>query len=101
PPPPSIYSLSLHDALPISDQLSHDLGPLGIAEIEVVGDCHRPRSDRREVAPSLCHGLLAALERIRLAIARGHVSGEGERLRSVRSEEHTSELQSRFDLVCR
>src|SRR5438067_8303484 len=29
--------------------------------------------------------------------AGGHVTGPGD----VRSEEHTSELQSRFDLVCR
>src|SRR6266704_6278305 len=49
-----IYTLSLHDALPIS--------------------CRSPRSRR----PWRCR-----------------------RARWARSEEHTSELQSRFDLVCR
>src|SRR6266513_6051761 len=52
-----IYTLSLHDALPIS------LGPLAIGLLP-------GREDRRLVC-------------------------------QVRSEEHTSELQSRFDLVCR
>src|SRR5437868_10416892 len=55
-----IYTLSLHDALPISGD---DLG-------QVPADHHRGR----------------------------RVDDRGER---VRSEEHTSELQSRFDLVCR
>src|SRR5437868_15063681 len=57
PPPAEIYTLSLHDALPISFLvvlLGADLWPL---------------------------------------VARG--------LAGWRSEEHTSELQSRFDLVCR
>src|SRR5438132_14219646 len=64
PPPTDIYTLSLHDALPISrdvvqDQISsaHPGGPLVVAP---------------------------------LLDATG-----------VRSEEHTSELQSHSDLVCR
>src|SRR5206468_12094144 len=56
-----IYTLSLHDALPISDA---DRGPIG-------GEIRH----------------------------RGHVAPRGRHLR--RSEEHTSELQSRSDLVCR
>src|SRR5699024_12271749 len=58
PAPPEIYTLSLHDALPIS------LQPLCQA---IGGDDNNAR--------------------LRLALSR--------------SEEHTSELQSRFDLVCR
>src|SRR2546422_5575366 len=58
-----IYTLSLHDALPISD------------------------SARRPIGPDTGAG------------------GEGERQldreRNSRSEEHTSELQSRLHLVCR
>src|SRR5438067_9840181 len=61
-----IYTLSLHDALPISD-----------AE----------RAARRVRA-----GLLALLE-LHLPLRRPPGL--------ARSEEHTSELQSRFDLVCR
>ena len=45
-------------------------GPLGIAEIEVVGDRERQAAHRRDVAPGLGDRLLAALERIGLAIAR-------------------------------
>src|SRR5437868_15248755 len=59
-----IYTLSLHDALPISSRRS-------------AKSCGR-RSPRA-VEPSCCPA--------RMPVAR--------------SEEHTSELQSRFDLVCR
>src|SRR6185312_17275058 len=52
-----IYTLSLHDALPISSDSSHDKPDPSI---------------RRTLSPAL-----------------------------IRSEEHTSELQSRSDLVCR
>src|SRR2546427_7247816 len=56
-----IYTLSLHDALPISDDL-------------------------------LAEGILPA------DVRRDELSGECER---SRSEEHTSELQSQSNLVCR
>ena len=46
------------------DDLAHDLRPLGIAEVEVVGDGDRVGADGGEVAPGLGHRLLAALERI-------------------------------------
>src|SRR6266513_6004177 len=60
---PEIYTLSLHDALPI----------------------FLPRGDRhdRGTAPPRRHAVRAG------------------RADVPRSEEHTSELQSRFDLVCR
>src|SRR3954463_9416432 len=63
--PTEIYTLSLHDALPISERLDHVLLVLGDDE-----------HDRRGLAPG------------------------GEELRR-RSEEHTSELQSHDNLVCR
>src|SRR5436309_5730630 len=62
-----IYTLSLHDALPIF-QHEHD---------RISGSAHRPvvrRSDRHD---------------------------DLRRNRQLRSEEHTSELQSRENLVCR
>src|SRR5690554_7553662 len=68
---PEIYTLSLHDALPISVQASHHL--------------------------LLAHGL--AVEAFdQLGLRR-----PGHRFREplARSEEHTSELQSRPHLVCR
>src|SRR5438067_10176052 len=57
--PTEIYTLSLHDALPISPMRRTSL---------------RPLPSRSPATPSIWRG---------------------------RSEEHTSELQSRFDLVCR
>src|SRR5437868_14085441 len=66
-PTTEIYSLSLHDALPIS--------PPGTPRAR----CSAHTSAARA--------------------ARTPVPGSGPR--SGRSEEHTSELQSRFDLVCR
>src|SRR5437868_9331830 len=63
-----IYTLSLHDALPI---------------------CARGRRARREsVRPA--HGRIRLLP---FPPRQAHLR--------LRSEEHTSELQSRFDLVCR
>src|SRR3712207_8617272 len=68
-----IYTLSLHDALPIFlDEVRLDVGA-------VVGD-------RREGGGHL---------------DRGGVDAVPDRHRPVRSEEHTSELQSRQYLVCR
>src|SRR3712207_8273783 len=76
-----IYTLSLHDALPIFDRdaveaershLRPQVPREGVGTVDLVG----PRRDRilREVAHGLADG---------------------------RSEEHTSELQSRQYLVCR
>src|SRR5207249_11397156 len=85
---PVLYTLSLHDALPISDaraQVVLDEHPLGVGKAELprqprVLDRHQWRRAGPAVAAADLHDL-------------------GQRLR--RSEEHTSELQSRFDLVCR
>src|SRR3989442_2660781 len=63
-----IYTLSLHDALPISPS------PGSPARRGL-----RPNGDRFETP----------------------VRGSARRLKSIRSEEHTSELQSRPHLVCR
>src|SRR5699024_12882738 len=73
PPPTHIYTLSLHDALPI---------------------CHCPVAldEFAESVSSSSAGSSAPSNRLtRWASAAFE----------ARSEEHTSELQSRFDLVCR
>src|SRR5207249_10004404 len=71
-----IYTLSLHDALPISGAA----GPR--AHEQHAGEQARePGVGHHGVYPGRAH------RRALLAL--------------VRSEEHTSELQSRFDLVCR
>ena len=48
-----------------ADELAHDLGPLGIGEVHVVGDGERIGADGGQVAPRLDHGLLGAHPRDR------------------------------------
>src|SRR5207248_9287107 len=67
---PNIYTLSLHDALPISPRL-------------IDGGATRLASSVRPSAIAHCPSSISFL---------------GDR---ARSEEHTSELQSPYDLVCR
>src|SRR5438309_5706271 len=74
-PPPLLYPLSLHDALPICAALR----PAGRPLPAVRQRRHRPRA--------------AALPKMR--------AGPRLLLDLHRSEEHTSELQSQFHLVCR
>src|SRR3712207_7415788 len=75
-----IYTLSLHDALPISDWGWDERVLRTLTSIE--------RAFR-----DLCNDLVALLSRF---------DGYGDRFSSaLRSEEHTSELQSRQYLVCR
>src|SRR5205807_9806906 len=76
PPPPDIYSLSLHDALPISEAWETLTGALGMKGLSV---------GQRWTAPA---GVPA-------------LGGLAENLTQSRSEEHTSELQSPCNLVCR
>src|SRR5688572_33261677 len=76
-PTTEIYTLSLHDALPIS--------PTWVRRRNR-GDARRPSSRRRD-----------ARQRARRRASRRRLDG----LRASRSEEHTSELQSQSNLVCR
>ena len=63
----------LADAFDGADELAHDFGPLGIAEVQIIGGGERQGADGREVAPAFGDRLLAALERVGLAIARRNV----------------------------
>src|SRR5207247_8352246 len=85
-PPPALthlYTLPLHDALPISHQTDR------LAELVC-------SNSFKSVELANAHGLLKAeMRRI------GSVVLEAADAAHVRSEEHTSELQSRVDLVCR
>src|SRR5438034_3696917 len=69
-----IYTLSLHDALPISERVS-GLADHGRAERPALYNQRRGRCEQRREQPY--------------------------RPTAFRSEEHTSELQSHSDLVCR
>src|SRR5207248_11689211 len=73
-----IYTLSLHDALPISHQNTR-LAPTALCPLRARARRARGRD---------------ALQDVSLQVAA--VAG-----RNCRSEEHTSELQSPYDLVCR
>src|SRR5207248_5909483 len=75
------YTLSLHDALPIS--IEHSVRP--------------PRTRRR-----VFRRPTERLRTCRLGLHRPRGSSrDSEKNPEARSEEHTSELQSPYDLVCR
>src|SRR5699024_11536650 len=76
-----IYTLSLHDALPIS---GHIVDPGDRALLDGVHDVYEHQEQSQE--PAAADAAVHAGE-------HAHVHH--------RSEEHTSELQSRFELVCR
>src|SRR5207248_10425366 len=80
-PRSELYTLSLHDALPILTGLrsfSDRTGGCGVCN------------------PTAAWRKLALLETFAARVQRW-----GTRAANVRSEEHTSELQSPYDLVCR
>src|SRR5207249_6068217 len=79
-----IYTLSLHDALPILRRPAAALGGRQVFPAHLL-----PRADRaRNGSPAgVAPGAV-----VKDRLPPGQV---------LRSEEHTSELQSRFDLVCR
>src|SRR3712207_8988812 len=81
-----IYTLSLHDALPISPTRRARLSP------------HHVRFARRADTPAVGR---ARAEVLPLARSRRKDAGARRVLQEARSEEHTSELQSRQYLVCR
>src|SRR2546427_7579844 len=96
PPPTEIYPLSLHDALPICARparraASHYRRRRGDGRAALGGArSARPRAVGREPAGPQC-----------LRNRPGHLPGRGATARRRRSEEHTSELQSQSNLVCR
>src|SRR5699024_12613538 len=97
---PKIYTLSLHDALPI-----YKYSDLAYKEEH---DEMTKTADRR-IAPSAFERMPKLFKIIKPEDGKEYIRIYGnlknERvfrwLRKDRSEEHTSELQSRFDLVCR
>src|SRR5438067_3619421 len=95
PATPEIYTLSLHDALPILRD-------------------ERARRRRERAGEHDLRDLEGIAARAPPVIRDDQIAGRGQRQSRlldgdeeeerdvlVRSEEHTSELQSRFDLVCR
>src|SRR5699024_12578727 len=91
--PTNTYTLSLHDALPISKKnISSNLNTTVFRRIK--NDSNPQQKEDLAFAiqnmESLCNNKddVKLLRESLLSLA-------------IRSEEHTSELQSRFDLVCR
>src|SRR5690606_39898610 len=89
-PTTDVYTLSLHDALPICEPSTNSTvhgpyavrfgGTRGRSAVRQLDDCHARKY------PPLLSGLILFREKV---------------VRKIRSEEHTSELQSRENLVCR
>src|SRR5206468_12201274 len=97
-PTPYTYTLSLHDALPICGELAL------LDRLQIGGGLRGELAleARRHVR---AHPFVALAGRRRHEVPEHErdLAGEGfdQLRRHARSEEHTSELQSRSDLVCR
>src|SRR5690606_41496119 len=89
PPPTEIYTLSLHDALPICDSSEWDASAAAWARSTRLSSAGVEASSAADCATAAT----AATD----CSATDAVTRE----RYSRSEEHTSELQSRENLVCR
>src|SRR5699024_12037870 len=100
PTPPTLtHRLSLHDALPISawravmDAHYASESAQGLTQTRALGEINRFMRET-DVAVGSAGSLPGDMQRL-------WRPGEPGTYHMERSEEHTSELQSRFDLVCR
>src|SRR5206468_12166693 len=94
------YPLSLHDALPIFatlERFSPLAGETSLALSLRIGEALASEG----VTPRFFRVFRATLERLTDRLAAPRSRSERHTLALTRSEEHTSELQSRSDLVCR
>src|SRR5699024_11624582 len=92
-----LLNLSLHDALPILSKFA--------AHWDLIPEIKKLRD---EVAPNTLLTInggipdrQTGMELVEQNGVDGVMIGRGVFKKSIRSEEHTSELKSRFDLVCR
>src|SRR5699024_12795474 len=95
------YSLSLHDALPILLLLAKWL--VDTAWLLIAGPIEPPPSTESLLrVEQITHEETAAVSALRFQqwLFFGEPKATEETAQPLRSEEHTSELQSRFDLVC-
>src|SRR5699024_12483768 len=92
PSPTNIYTLSLHDALPIYfvESSSYEINNRGTDGLEMFGIKKYSHED------NLNHVHWKLTSKFDELIVKELTETVNDR-----SEEHTSELQSRFDLVCR
>src|SRR5690606_42094857 len=94
-----LYPLSLHDALPILNQALSREPSIAVAAAAVAEAQDVLFLGRGAMFPLALEGALK-LKEISYIHAEGYASGELKH-GPIRSEEHTSELQSRENLVCR
>src|SRR5699024_12537136 len=93
------YTPSLHDALPISPLGGHHGGSADTCS----ATGHLPLDEQDSVLPTLRTKNATQYRggQMKWKISYQHVWNMRKSIVQERSEEHTSELQSRFDLVCR
>src|SRR5207249_10865287 len=101
PYPTQFYPLSLHDALPISLILCTLMETIDKVGIERGKQLDTRGGLLQEYVAQLIEREQARSKWRRGAPAANDVVQLLSRIACARSEEHTSELQSRFDLVCR
>src|SRR5699024_12242826 len=89
-PPIDTYTLSLHDALPIYWWQSHKETGLEETHSEFLNNFNNA-----DFIPAIYNPILHKY------YYQNNLKHWDSESMEVRSEEHTSELQSRFDLVCR
>src|SRR5690606_41838677 len=98
PPPPASSTLSLHDALPISDQPEPFQHAWFVRDYDMSGTCNFDET----AVWSLWSWAATTPEDSRVEFyVRTAMTRAGLDTAPQRSEEHTSELQSRENLVCR
>src|SRR5207249_10851944 len=97
PSPSALYTLSLHDALPILPAAVR-CGPGLVMHFSTALPDGSWLAELRAVRGRATQPFPGGSPGQALPLPGGAVATLAER---VRSEEHTSELQSRFDLVCR
>src|SRR5207249_10003198 len=99
--PPLLYTLSLHDALPIFpanvDEFA-DRWALPVDDLRL-WVCLREITHHAVLGRPHVHERLSDLVGRYVSSFEVDSGGVEARLGEIRSEEHTSELQSRFDLV--
>src|SRR5699024_12001975 len=96
-----LYPLSLHDALPISPCKAIPFNAADIANSRTPNQTLRPA--RLASVKSSSSVIIVLFELAKSALPPNKLGTVFEiaLISALRSEEHTSELQSRFDLACR
>src|SRR5206468_7496705 len=101
PPTSTLYTLSLHDALPIYDA-DAEPGVHQMTHRRRIGDLEQRHRTEPRLFAGCDHSFAQAAARFgKDERAAADLAKSDRRSAGQRSEEHTSELQSRSDLVCR